>query len=155
MHFTTFYWISALIVTTTTFMQGGMRVFSNNASDGKAVLKAIEKNKITFLLIAPIHTYNITNEIDAADEYNFSNLAHFLTGGTSISKQQIKKLNAIFKSTQIFNGYGQSEIGILVAFDKESPKSVLETKEGSAGKIAANSSLKVCVYFLKIEKCLN
>lgn len=146
MSFTTFYWISSLIVATTVFLQGGIRVFANNTDDGKAILKMIETNKITFLIAAPIHTYNLTN-VSNVQDYDLSSFSHFLTGGTSISKKQLKKLSIMFETTQIVHGYGQSEIGIVVTFDKDTPKSVLEAKIGSAGKIAANTSLKVGIQY--------
>lgn len=142
MHFSTLYWISALFLTTTVIFQGGTRVFSNNSTDGEAILHAAEKYQITLMFAAPLITYSLTSVKDITRFY-IPSFRHLLTGGTNISNQQLNKLRSILKKTKVFLCYGQSETGVLTTFDVNTETDVFQAKIKSSGKLAINSSLKV------------
>lgn len=45
LHFTTFYWISGMVILTITFMDGSARVFCDDV-DGETILKIIQDYKV-------------------------------------------------------------------------------------------------------------
>ncbi|XP_044268916.1 4-coumarate--CoA ligase 1-like [Tribolium madens] len=141
LHFTTFYWISGMLMLSLIFLDGGTRVFARNM-EGEKTLKMIEKYRITTLFVAPVYTYELTS-VANPEKFDLSSFRCFLTGGTSISTEQYKKLSSYFPQTQILFGYGMSEIGIISVFHSTRDKHFIKTKLGSCGKIVAQTTLKI------------
>ncbi|EFA00289.1 uncharacterized protein LOC657935 [Tribolium castaneum] len=141
LHFTTFYWISGMLMLSLMFLEGGTRVFARNM-EGEQTLRMIEKYKITALFVAPVYTYELTS-VANPERFDLSSFRCFLTGGTSMSIEQFKKLSSYFPQTHVLFGYGMSEVGIISAFHTERDKHFIKTKFGSCGKVVAQTTLKI------------
>jgi 4-coumarate--CoA ligase len=141
LHYTTFYWISGMLMLARTFMEGGTRVFARTVQ-GENVFKMIEKYKLTALFAAPIYTYSLTKVKDP-ERYDTSSFRCLLTGGTPLSTEHFKKLSCLFPTAQVIFGYGMTEVGMISVFHQENDKELIGSKIGSSGKIAPESALKV------------
>ncbi|RZC36036.1 4-coumarate--CoA ligase 1-like, partial [Asbolus verrucosus] len=119
----------------------GTRIFCRDMS-GENTFRLIEKYKLTSIFMAPIYTYSLTN-VKNPEKYNTSSLRCILTGGTSISSEQFKRLDNLFENADIIFGYGMSEIGMLSVFNPEIDDYFIKTKVGSCGKVVPATTLKV------------
>ncbi|EEZ98040.2 uncharacterized protein LOC658921 [Tribolium castaneum] len=140
--YTTFYWISGLMMLTSSFLKGGQRIVCTKVPEAKDVFEIIQKYKVTCLFLAPVLTYPLT---DYANSGNFdtSSLHSILTGGTPISEQQMTKLYATFKHTCIVFAYGMTEVGMVGMFNPVTDKVLMTKKLTSSGKVAMGVSLKL------------
>lgn len=141
MCFTTFYWVTAPCITLCTYFQSGTKVFSQKPTDGEAILRAVEKYKITSITLAPFNTYFLTNQ--NVKEFDISSLKYMLIVGTPIGNLQLETLWSVFKPTKAVIAYGMSELGLVSVFDSTSTIDFLRSKSSSVGKINFNTSLKV------------
>ncbi|XP_044258783.1 4-coumarate--CoA ligase 1-like [Tribolium madens] len=140
--FTTFYWISGLMMLTCSFLKGGCRIVCSKVPEAKDVFGIIQKYKVTCLFLAPILTYPLTN-FENSGNFDTSSLHSILTGGTAISEQQMRKLYTTFKHTCVLFAYGMTEIGMVGMFIPENDKAIMARKLTSCGKVAIGVSLKL------------
>ncbi|RZB40021.1 AMP-binding domain containing protein [Asbolus verrucosus] len=115
-----------MLLLTHTYLTDGTRIFCRDMS-GEIIFRLIEKYKLTSIFMAPIYTYSLTN-VKNPEKYNTSSLRCILTGGTSISSEQFKRLDNLFENADIIFGYGMSEIGMLSVFNPEIDNYFIKTK---------------------------
>ncbi|XP_044269360.1 4-coumarate--CoA ligase 1-like [Tribolium madens] len=139
--FTSFYWVSGLILLSTSFISGGHRIFCGPI-DAEKTFQVIEKYKVTFMFLAPILTYKLTN-FEKHQNYDTSSLSSMLVGGTPISTAQFQRLTTVFKHTNVVFVYGLTEAGIVTLFDPKDDHDLIKTQSGSCGKAAPGMEIKV------------
>ncbi|XP_063922941.1 uncharacterized protein LOC135137259 isoform X2 [Zophobas morio] len=140
--FSSFYWITGVLFLTSTFIGGGHRVVCGNKVEAERTFKVIEKYKVTYMFIAPILSYQLTN-FENYQSYNTSSLRVIMAAGTPLSTTQFNKLNTIFPAVDIIVCYGQSEVGMVSLFDTKFDKKFIRTKNKSAGKVVTGITLKI------------
>ncbi|KAJ3664401.1 hypothetical protein Zmor_008576 [Zophobas morio] len=139
--FTSFYWVSAMIILTTSFIVGGHRIFCG-PMDAEKTFTIIDKYKVTMLFLAPILTYKLTN-FDGRHSYDTSSLKHITTGGTPISATQLERISTVFNHSDILFVYGCTEAGIVSTFNPITEQVLMRTKLGSCGKAAPGMTIKI------------
>ena len=137
-----------MLFLTSTFIGGGHRVVCGNKVEAERTFKVIEKYKVTYMFIAPILSYQLTN-FENYQSYNTSSLRVIMAAGTPLSTTQFNKLNTIFPAVDIIVCYGQSEVGMVSLFDTKFDKKFIRTKNKSAGKVVTGITFKVLFLPLK------
>jgi 4-coumarate--CoA ligase len=143
LHFTTFYWISGMGILCRTFLDGGTRVFCGDV-EGETILRIIQDYKLAAVFMSTFHTYKLTriNKSKVA-KYDTSSLHYIMTGGTSITAGQYRRLKALFPNVQIIFVYGMTEIGRISGFYPEIDRDFMSSKLTSCGRVAPETSLKI------------
>jgi 4-coumarate--CoA ligase len=94
--------------------------------------------------MSTFHTYKLTriNKSKVA-KYDTSSLHYIMTGGTSITADQYRRLKALFPNVQIIFVYGMTEIGRISGFYPEIDRDFMSSKLTSCGRVAPETSLKI------------
>ncbi|XP_070811307.1 acyl-coenzyme A synthetase ACSM4, mitochondrial-like [Pituophis catenifer annectens] len=103
--------------------------------DPKELLKTLSKYPVTTLCTAPT-VYRMLVQEDLSS-YPFKSLSHCLTGGEPMNPEvvsQWKKQTGL----QIYEGYGQTEVGMITANEKGKP-----VKPGSMGTAASPYDVQI------------
>ncbi|KAI4471441.1 long-chain-fatty-acid--coa ligase [Holotrichia oblita] len=140
MHFTSFYWMTAVIITFLTIRTGGKKIVVKKF-EAETALFYIQKYKIMNVFLPPSYTYHITEE--AAKIYPCPELRAMTLGGSSISPEQLKKLRKYFPNCLVFVTYAQTEAtGIITCY---TPISYMKHKDKltSSGQPWYNITLKI------------
>ncbi|KAJ3653958.1 hypothetical protein Zmor_013178 [Zophobas morio] len=141
LHFTTFYWMTAMMIFLGCCNFGNYRVFCRNAS-GEDIFKIIQKYKVKSMFMAPTLTYKLTR-VENPRKYDTSSLKTITVGGTPISAVQIEKLSQMFPTAITYQLYGMTEIGLISGFGPDVDQETLNRKITSCGKLSSNTKLKV------------
>ena len=120
---------------------GGFTVFMDKFDPG-AVLKVIEKERITMLGQVPVMYLLEFKEPDFFTT-DFSSIEGFMWAGAAAPKIMIDVLSAICEKTgaALITGYGSTEVAGFVTYTEKGDD--LETVMKSAGKIAPPFELKI------------
>ncbi|XP_063930878.1 uncharacterized protein LOC135142986 isoform X2 [Zophobas morio] len=140
--FSSFYWITAMIFLTSIFISGGHRIICGNKVEAERTFNIIEKYKVTYMFVAPILSYQLTN-FDNYQSYDTSSLRTIMTAGTALSTTQFIKLSTIFPGVDIIGCYGQTEVCVISMFDTKSDKKLIRVKNQSSGKVITGITLKI------------
>lgn len=103
--------------------------------------------------MAPILTYRFTNCLNY-HKYNTSSLVNFVISGTSISTKQLDKVRSVFKHSNVLLAYGQTEVGYVTMFNRETDKDLIQKKYTSCGKVIKGVTYKVILLDLFVCCCL-
>lgn len=143
-HFTSLYWISAIIFTGLSIVTASTRILAPK-TDATKFLKLIEKYKVTYALISSTLTYEIASlGIDIIRKYNTSSLYSLSIGGSAIDPQQIIKMRKCFPQTRISLMYGSTETGINTCWNYlYTDEITYDTKKGSSGTVVADTQIKI------------
>ncbi|XP_030767260.1 4-coumarate--CoA ligase 1-like isoform X1 [Sitophilus oryzae] len=142
MNFTSFYWVSTLLVTSKCFLTGSTRILGNSISAEK-YLNLVEKYKITYTFMSNSFTYGISSlGPDIIKKYDTSSLYSVLVGGATVNPAQILKLREVLPYTKVAMGYGSTETSFISCFDFQS-REAYESKLESSGKLLADVELKI------------
>ncbi|RZC32676.1 AMP-binding domain containing protein, partial [Asbolus verrucosus] len=128
LHFTTMYWMTAMIMLTCSFKSGNYKIFCRNP-----------RAEDTFTIIAK---YKLT-DFENAKKYDVSSVRLVLLGGTSMASFQFEKVNDLFKSAIVTQAYGMSEVGMITSFTPELDEELVKKKLGSSGKPSPGLCIKV------------
>jgi acyl-coenzyme A synthetase/AMP-(fatty) acid ligase len=111
-------------------LQCGHQLFLLPTFDTKAIIKSIEKHKITQLsLVAPVMTM-LLQEKELLDKTDLTSVKHILLTSTSMNKKSISQIKQYFPNAKkIFNPYGLTEMPMGVFGNHPS----LPTPEFSVG----------------------
>ncbi|GJQ77869.1 hypothetical protein Trydic_g16122 [Trypoxylus dichotomus] len=140
MHFTSFYWMTAIVTTFLVIRSGGRKIVVQKF-EPETALTYIEKYKIVNVFMPPTFSYQITK--DLAKKYPCPNLKAILLGGSSISAEQLKKLRIYFPRCAIFNSYAQTEAGGIITSFFLSAYLKFKDKLTSSGQPVFNIALKI------------
>ncbi|KAG5893797.1 hypothetical protein JTB14_005462 [Gonioctena quinquepunctata] len=123
LNYATFYWISAVLVLTSTIHYGGARMILPKF-DAEELLRKIEEHKITFIFMPPLYTHALT-DVEKPEEYDTSSLRILVVAGSPISSDQLLRTKKLFKYSLVAVAYGTTEAGgfITITGDKEFEKS--------------------------------
>lgn len=97
------------------------------------------------MFLAPVLTLKLTN-FENCNIYDTSLLHSIMTGGTTISELQMRKISSTFKHSYIICAYGMTESGMIAIFDPTTDKNLIMEKLISCGKAAMGLSVKVRFY---------
>ncbi|KRT82221.1 AMP-binding protein [Oryctes borbonicus] len=140
MHFTSFYWMTALITTFLVIRSGGRKIVVKKF-EPETALAYIEKYEIVNVFMPPSFTYQFTE--DLVRKHPCLNLKAILLGGSSISTEHLKKLRNYFPRCAVFNSYAQTEAGGLISSFFLPAYSKFGDKLTSSGQPVFNISLKI------------
>lgn len=158
--FASLYWISTVLVLTTSLLKGFTRLIVPEFN-AKTVWNYIEKYQVQTIFMAPCQLLDVMKE--KPENADSSSLKALLVGGSSISKEQISRAMSVFEGTCIFQGCGQTEIcGAYTCFFPNDPdhKELLQKKPISVGKVMPGFILKVFLFVtnnfsLLLRECSN
>lgn len=158
MHFTSFYWMTAVIITFLTIRTGGKKIVVKKF-EAETALSYIQKYKVIIInysgnmvrhkynfqivnvFLPPSYTYQITEE--AVKKYPCPELRAMTIGGSSIAPEQLKNLRTYFPNCLVFLTYAQTEAtGVITCY---TPISYMTHKDKltSSGQPWYNIALKV------------
>ncbi|KAF7279373.1 hypothetical protein GWI33_007316 [Rhynchophorus ferrugineus] len=142
MHFTSFYWITAIMLTSACMVTGTAKVVGKEIS-GERYLYLVDKYKMTYSFCSNTFTYKLTSlDQKTLKKYDTSSLLSFTIGGAVMQKDQIQKLRDILPHTKVTMAYGSTECNILTFFDLRDEKAY-KTKLMSSGKPSPGVEIKV------------
>ncbi|EFA00290.1 uncharacterized protein LOC658566 [Tribolium castaneum] len=141
LHFTTFYWITAVFMLISSFMTGGYRLFLRSM-DPEITLRTVEKYKVDNMFLAPILVNNFMS-LGGDVKYDTSSLRIILCGGGPMSSVQQKLMSRLFQRSTILCVYGMTEVGCISLFHDERDKEFAKTKPLSCGKPFYELDLKI------------
>ncbi|CAH1156057.1 unnamed protein product, partial [Phaedon cochleariae] len=107
--FSTFYWITSIMILIRCFFTGGCRVLFPEFHPEKTLM-AIEKYKISSCLISPAIAQHLL-KVENAQQYDLSSVKFYISGGTSIFPEHISRLRKLFQDGIVLNIYGSTEAG--------------------------------------------
>ncbi|KAF7278013.1 hypothetical protein GWI33_008936 [Rhynchophorus ferrugineus] len=141
-HFASLYWISAILLTGITIVNGGTKIVAPKIP-ALNLLELIEKYKVTFAFMSNTYTYSLTNlPLDIIAKHNTSSLYSIIIGGSTMSPAQLQKIRQILPHTKVTVGYGSSECAAVSAFDLIDLKAY-EKKILASGKVVADVQVKI------------
>ncbi|KAG5865862.1 hypothetical protein JTB14_031414 [Gonioctena quinquepunctata] len=138
--FSTFYWISSVLIMVRAFVSGGCRVVPRRFHPVEA-LKMIEEFKVTYCIMPVLATKQIL-EVKDAQKYDTSSLFHYFSAGTTINPERLSEAKKLFKHSYVTSGYGCSELGSVTAFDLKRDKHLMH-KLSSVGKCLNDVDIKI------------
>ncbi|KAF7279372.1 hypothetical protein GWI33_007315 [Rhynchophorus ferrugineus] len=142
MHFTSFYWIIAIAMTSFCMITESAKVVGKNIS-AERYLKLVSKYKITFTICSNTFTYQLTNlDEKIRKKYDTTSLISFAVGGASVQLSQLLKLRQILPHTKVTMGYGSSENGMISGFNLRE-ENAINSKPLSSGTPVPGLELKV------------
>lgn len=133
MNFTSFYWISAVMVLTMATLRGGARLLMKRF-DALETAQSIQKHRVTFAFMAPIYLCRLSIDSQVFNNIDTTHLDILLVGGGSTPQQHMRHLRTLLPHTHVLNAYGMTEAsGCLSIFRKGDHRYAL-TKPLSCGK---------------------
>ncbi|RZB38879.1 4-coumarate--CoA ligase 1-like, partial [Asbolus verrucosus] len=141
LHYTTFYWITAMFMLIYSHIVGGYRVFCHSV-EAENTFKVIDKYKVETMFLAPNLTNKFTTFKGTAG-YDTSSLRIILCGGNPVSPLQYQKMAELFQYSNIIGVYGMTEVGVISMFHPDADKELITTKYRSCGKPLYAIRLKV------------
>ncbi|XP_063930902.1 uncharacterized protein LOC135143007 [Zophobas morio] len=141
LHFTTFYWMTAMMLMFCCFENGSYRVFGRNPS-AEDIFRFVEKYKVATIFTAPIITYKLTS-FENSHKYDTSSLKYVMCGGTPMAASQLVNVRNLFKGAYVGLGYGMSEVGVVAAMNSKNDPKYSTQKLTSCGTPAAGLKLKI------------
>lgn len=143
LHFTTLYWITAMVCLIMACHSGGRRVIAAKYTP-ELLLKTIEKYKVTFIVTAPLFLQEVMDWKDF-NSYDLSSVVYMLLGGTKVSVQQMLRIRHHFSYTQTVAAYGCTEAAsALTWFNTTTDRDLCPEKLVSCGKANVETIFKVC-----------
>ncbi|XP_030750877.1 luciferin 4-monooxygenase-like [Sitophilus oryzae] len=143
MHFSSFYWISALGLTSAAIATGSAKVVGSDIS-AERFLYLAEKYKITFALMSNSYTYGIASlNKEIIDKYDTSSLNSIVIGGAPVHPAQILELRELLPYTKVSMGYGATEANAISFFDYRLGEEAYKNKIESSGTLLPGVELKI------------
>ncbi|KAF2893286.1 hypothetical protein ILUMI_12887 [Ignelater luminosus] len=142
--FSSLYWISSILILTSSILTGGCRVIAPKY-DPSTVWNLLEKYKVTAMFLAPIQSFSLYKS-GRPEGINTTKFEHLLIGGGYVSREQMNEIRDILPGTNVMLGYGLTEIcGIALLFWPNNPKDMIMACErcGSSGRPLPGFSYKV------------
>ncbi|KAF5281148.1 hypothetical protein FQA39_LY17880 [Lamprigera yunnana] len=131
--FTSLYWVSGSSAVASTIMEGTARLIIPRFNE-EQIWNAIEKFKPTMLLSVPFHFLSLHKTKPA--NVDTSSIQHIGIGGGPLIESQIRNFKEMFPTTEIYGGYGQTEMCVILTIFKpssERDRELLKTRPTSCG----------------------
>jgi fatty-acyl-CoA synthase len=120
------------------FWYDGSTVIIMERADPRAMLDAVQRERVTYLYAVPT-VYNFMLDLPDFERFDLSSL-RILAGGTSVmSDAQVRRITERFHNRNLFIIYGSTEAGPVATLR---PPDVFR-KPGSVGRPALNVELRV------------
>lgn len=141
LHFTTFYWISAINITYLGLLNGSRRVI-NPIFTPSTAFKIIQDFKVTFAFMAYSYAYQFKDE--DVTSYDLSCFKNLYLGGAAVAEKQLKWLRSLMPDTNVAVCYGNSESGgFLTGIHKSFDFRLCEAKLNNCGHILGGFKMKI------------
>ncbi|GJQ77871.1 hypothetical protein Trydic_g16124 [Trypoxylus dichotomus] len=140
-HISSFYWISAYILTILAAECGGYKVIASKF-DVKTFMEFVQKYKITFAFLPTHLAYQFTKENTAG--YDASTLENLVFAGAVVHEDRMNKCKSYFPTATVTSGYGQTEASNFITVFSKALTSTLAAKyPGSSGVPIPGTSIKI------------
>ncbi|XP_065158131.1 luciferin 4-monooxygenase-like isoform X1 [Atheta coriaria] len=113
LHYSTLYWVSAIMIFIATFINGSCRLAARSFIP-EDTCKLIQKHNITSAFMATPMAYQFEALKHLSKKYNISSLKSILLGGGPLSAEQMVKARECLPHCSIFLGYGMTEVASCV-----------------------------------------
>ncbi|XP_045473077.1 luciferin 4-monooxygenase-like [Harmonia axyridis] len=133
--FTSYYWISAVILLGYTTLAGVTRIVPQPFEPNR-FFQLIDRYKIESAFLGPFECITVIRT-PKSPEYDTSSLKTLCTGGAAVREIVFIALRRVFPGCLVFQTYGQTEVGgLLVKWATKNPEdlSLLYAKPGSCGR---------------------
>ncbi|XP_076274517.1 luciferin 4-monooxygenase-like [Rhynchophorus ferrugineus] len=142
MHFTSFFWGTAIMLTSACIVTGTARIVGKDIT-GERYLYLVDKYKMTYSFCSNTFTYQLTNlDEEVLKKYDTSSLVSFSVGGAVMQAAQIQRLRDILPHTKVTMTYGSTECNVICSFDISDDKAY-RTKLVSSGQPVPGVEIKV------------
>ncbi|XP_063930875.1 luciferin 4-monooxygenase-like isoform X1 [Zophobas morio] len=112
--YTSQYWISAGAMLLSSILEGYCRLICEDF-DGKEIWNLFQRFKPSVLLLTPVQAIEML--VNKRIDVDVSCIISIIIIGSAISKEYVLKLRSTFPQTDIYSGYGQTEVcGPVVMF---------------------------------------
>jgi acyl-CoA synthetase (AMP-forming)/AMP-acid ligase II len=121
-----------------TYVGGTLYIHPARRFDPVEILQIIQKEKITFISLIPTH-YNIILSApeEKRNQHDVSSIKKLLCSSAPARKEMKKAVMLMFKSADLYEGYGSTEAGIVTVLKPFEQM----TKLGSIGRESCGTSL--------------
>lgn len=134
--FSTLYWLSGISTLILGAIAGSKRIIIDEPFSPEALLKLVEKYKVTYLLTPPSQMALTLNHPDIK-KYDLSSLKSYLCGGSAVPAIIAKKMETYLPNGQVNVGYGMTEVAGVVTLEHSM------RKRGSVGQVVFNIKIKI------------
>ncbi|XP_017769312.1 PREDICTED: 4-coumarate--CoA ligase 1-like [Nicrophorus vespilloides] len=141
-HFTTFYWISALMIFFLQFKRGDTRILSTGF-EAETGLRYIEHYKITHAFMANSYMHKIIS-YKFLHEYDLTSLTNLGLGGGPIGKELMMIFRKLLPGCYCNSIYGMTEIGGCISFYCPQESELSNQNPDSCGRPVKGITIKVC-----------
>nr|XP_022910042.1 4-coumarate--CoA ligase 1-like [Onthophagus taurus] len=138
-HLSTFYWVSALVLTTMVLLNDGMKVVIPTR-DTRVFAKAMSDYKVTFAFTS--YTFAVGLNETITNDLNFNHLEYLVLGGSIVPENHLIKCRKLLPKTLVLVSYGQTEAGHISSFTKETYHFALQ-KLSSVGQPIPGTIIKI------------
>ncbi|XP_022910029.2 luciferin 4-monooxygenase-like [Onthophagus taurus] len=139
-HATSFYWISAMLVTISIILNKGHKVILSRYSID-SFFKAVEQYKINFALLSPTLVYEFNQE--NVTKYNLNSLKFIAAAGGRLTTGHMERCRQLLPRAAILSAYGLTEAcGYVLVFPK--------TAYSEAKKYPASTGLPIPGFIVKV-----
>lgn len=112
--------LNASLMRVVGFLAGGATIVLNTSTSAEAMAKAIQRDKVTHILMAPTNVVDVLNYPDW-NKYDLSSLCHIMCGVGYLAPELLKAFREKIPATcKITRGYGMAE-GPIIRMGMEEP----------------------------------
>ena len=120
------------------FWYDGSTVIIMERADPRAMLDAVQRERVTYLYAVPT-VYNFMLDLPDFDRFDLSSLRVLASGTSVMTEAQLRRITERFRNRNLFIIYGSTEAGPVATLR---PRDLLR-KPGSVGWPALNVELRV------------
>ncbi|KAI0138789.1 hypothetical protein BJ166DRAFT_489906 [Pestalotiopsis sp. NC0098] len=125
-------------------MHGGTVVFSSPAFDSKAMIKALEQEKVTHTAIVPTILHALIDTLEARNTGLDSSLLDVCLSGSSVTPDNVRRAFTVLKSKGVSTGFGMTEGSPVWTGPRQDPADLLIEDSVIAGSVAPGASVRIC-----------
>ncbi|XP_030080280.1 4-coumarate--CoA ligase-like 7 [Drosophila hydei] len=105
-------WISGLWAFMFSVVFGSTRIISNKPFSPENIVQLVQKYKITYMTLAPVHLAVLATS-PAAKPFALSSLRNLNYGGTIVTEATLKRMKELCKNAIITSAYAMTEVGVI------------------------------------------
>lgn len=125
-------------------MHGGTVVFSSPSFDARAMIKALEAEKVTHTAIVPTILHALIDDIKTRNTGLDSSLLDVCLSGGSVTADNVRQAFTVLKSRGVSTGFGMTEGSPVWTGPRQDPADLLIKDSVIAGSVAPGARVRIC-----------
>lgn len=125
-------------------MHGVTVILSSPAFDSKAMINALEREKVTHTAIVPTILHALIDTIEARNTGLDSSLLDVCLSGSSVTPENVGSAFTVLKTKGVSTGFGMTEGSPVWTGPRQDPADLLIKDSVIAGSVAPGACVRIC-----------